>query len=52
METMLMFLVGPYEEQIKKQKKGGNIMEKYLGHPILTFLQNLFLIVSVFCFAF
>lgn len=27
-------------------------MEKYPGHPILTFFQNLFLIVSVFGFAF
>ena len=27
-------------------------MEKYPGHPILTFLQNLFLIVSVCSFAF
>ena len=27
-------------------------MEKYPGHPILTFLQNVFLIISVFGFAF
>ena len=27
-------------------------MEKYPGHPILTFLQNIFLIISVFSFAF
>ena len=43
----------PYEEQIKKQKKGEKkMLESYPGHPFLTFIHGFFGIISVFGFAF